>query len=119
MCIPRESGLGGSRIKRRLLNGPRRAQSKAGGNLLSILRRWAYVSCRRYDCISSECAGIPVKQGGTADEYEVLILFGMYSCADKICLFSVLSDQAELDLEVITPVLDNVYNTFILDWVFF
>lgn len=69
MCISRESGLGGSRIKRRLLNGPRRAQSKAGF-LLSILRRWAYVSCRRYDGISSESAGIPVKQGGTADEYE-------------------------------------------------
>lgn len=29
MCIHRESGLGESRIKRRLLNGPRRAQSKA------------------------------------------------------------------------------------------
>lgn len=39
----------------------------------SILRRWAYVSCRRYDGISSECAGIPVKQGGTADEYEIMI----------------------------------------------
>lgn len=53
-------------MKRRLLNGPRRAQSKADV-LLSILRRRAYVSCRRYDGISSKCAGFPVKQGGTAD----------------------------------------------------
>lgn len=77
MCIPRESGLGESRIKRRLLNGPLRAQSKAflygHRRPPSILRRWAYVSCRRYDGISSECAGIPVKQGGTADEYEIMI----------------------------------------------
>ena len=88
MCIPRESGLGESRIKRRLLNGPLRAQSKA---LLyghrrppSILRRWAYVSCRRYDGISSECAGIPVKQGGTADEYEIMILFSKRSCGKSV-----------------------------------
>ena len=75
---------GGSRIKRRLLNGPRRAQSKAAIVLPSILRRWAYVSCRRYDGISSECAGIPVKQGGTADEYEIMILFSKRSCGKSV-----------------------------------
>ncbi len=34
----------------------------------SILRRGAYVSCRRYDSILLKCTGFPVKQGGTADE---------------------------------------------------
>lgn len=57
---------GESRVKRRLLNGPWRAQSKAA-LLLSILRRQARVSCQGYDSILPKCTEFSVKQGGTAD----------------------------------------------------
>lgn len=60
-----------------------------------------------------------MKQGGTADEYKVWILFVADNCADKLIFLSVLSSQAELDLEFITPVLDDAYFAFIMDWVFF
>ena len=76
-----------SRVRYRLANGPRRAQSKAV--LPSILRRMAYVSCRGYT-VSRKAHGIvAVNQGGTADFDS--------SLAEQFCLgrFLFASDSRE------------------------
>ena len=68
-----------SRVRYRLANGPRRAQSKAV--VLSILRRMAYVSCLGYACILKSAWLLAMNQGGTADFTFVLdrkILLGAF-----------------------------------------
>lgn len=62
---------GESRVKRRLLNGPWRAQSKVREKISSNLVHCdvkAYVSCRGYDGILQSAHF--VNQGGTADVKE-------------------------------------------------